>query len=133
MKTGGDFFQLWGGISGAQHLLPLAVDLWLKCGSDDWPLLARLLSRNVAQRFAMPGSTGALAPGTEANIALVDLRAEETVRIENLHYRHRQTPYAGRTLQGKVVRTILRGQTIAQDGQYTGRAPTGRLIQPTHR
>jgi allantoinase len=69
---------------------------------------------------------------SEANLAVVDLAAEDPVEEARLHYRHPMTPYAGRTLHGKVVRTLLRGQTIAQDGQCIGRAPAGRLIKPIH-
>jgi hypothetical protein len=30
------------------------------------------------------------------------------------------------------VRTLLRGQTIAEDGRCIGQSPAGRLIQPIH-
>jgi allantoinase len=132
MKTGDDFFAIWGGISGAQHLLPLMLDLWHRSGSAAWPLLGRLLSTNVGRRFRLPDAIGQIVIGSEANLAVVDLAAEDTVEKTRLHYRHPMTPYAGRTLHGKVVRTLLRGQTIAEDGRCIGQSPAGRLIQPIH-
>ncbi|HET6407642.1 MAG TPA: allantoinase AllB, partial [Chthoniobacteraceae bacterium] len=120
LKEHEDFFAVWGGIAGAQHLLPLMIDLWAQRADPDWPLLARLLSTNVADRFCLPSGFGRIAVGAEASLALVDLAATEEVTTDRLHYRHRLTPYAGRKLRGKIVRTLLRGQTIARDGQSAG-------------
>jgi allantoinase len=129
LKAGEDFFAIWGGIAGAQHLFPLMLDLWQREGMADWPLLARLLCANVARRFRLASGYGRIAVGEEANLALVDLAATESVTAERLHYRHKLTPYLGRTLRGKIVRTLLRGQTLARDGQATG-VRAGRLIVP---
>ena len=35
---------------------------------------------------------------------------------------------AGRTLRGRVVRTLLRGRTVALDGRVTGE-PSGRVLR----
>jgi allantoinase len=91
-------------------------------------LIAELLCANVARRFQIPNK-GDIAVGFDADLALVDLREKFTVRAEDLRYRHRHSPYVGRTLTGRVVRTILRGQTIFQRGQIAGRR-RGQLIKP---
>jgi allantoinase len=130
LKSRDDFFAVWGGIAGAQHLLGLMLDLWERSPNPDWPLLTRILSSNVARRFRLPKTLGIIAVGSEANLAIVDLAMKDEVTVDRLQYRHRLTPYAGRKLLGKVVRTLLRGQTIAHDGQATG-APAGRLVVPS--
>jgi allantoinase len=130
LKERDDFFAVWGGIAGAQHLLALMLDLWMqRAGTPDWPLLGRLLSANVARRFRLPQAFGHIVAGGEANLSLVDLALTDQVAADRLHYRHHLTPYAGRKLRGKIVRTLLRGQIIARDGQATG-APAGRLVVP---
>jgi allantoinase len=48
---------------------------------------------------------------------------------ETLEYRHRHSPYAGRTLRGRVVRTIVRGTTVVAAGRVVA-APGGRLVTP---
>ena len=65
----------------------------------------------------------------DADLALVDLKQQFTVRVEDLLYRHQQSPYVGRALTGRVVRTILRGLTIFSEGRIVS-APTGRLVKP---
>ena len=125
MKEATNFFQVWGGISGCQHLLPLLIN-----GSARIPPaeIARLTSVGVAERFRIP-EKGGLKIGRAADLTLVDLSTEETVSAEALHYRHRHTPYLGRRLRGRIVRTVLRGQTIYRDGSL-GPRPAGRLVRP---
>ncbi len=115
MKTSADFSKVWGGISGAQHLLPLLLTAGLEPGA-----LARMTSANVARRFGLPQSKGRLAIGVDADLALVDTKAEFVVERAKLFYRHQQSPYAGRRLRGVVRRTLLRGRTIFRDGALLG-------------
>ena len=123
MKQRDNFFDVWGGISGCQHLLPLLLDAEIP--QDE---IRRLTNGDVASRFRVPAK-GALAVGKDADFALVDLTAEEVVRPESLHYRHQQSPYVGRSLRGRVRRTFLRGQMIHEDGKFAAR-PMGRFVRP---
>ena len=99
--------------------------------SNELALIARLTSFNVAERFNLPKTKGRIAVGADADLALVDLHASFTVRAEDLFYRHKHSPYVGRALTGRVVRTILRGQTIF-DGSKIVSPPAGRLVRPQH-
>jgi allantoinase len=123
MKQRTDFFDVWGGISGCQHLLPLLLDA--KLPGDE---VRRLTSGDVASRFRL-SAKGMIAVGHDADFTLVDRNSEEVVRAESLHYRHKQTPYAGRTLRSRVRQTFLRGQMIFEDGRFAPR-PMGRLVRP---
>ena len=92
------------------------------------PFIANLLAANVAERFQIPNK-GKIAVGCDADFALVDLKQTFAVAKEDLLYRHPQSPYVGRALTGRVVRTILRGRTIFKDGKITATGG-GRLIKP---
>jgi len=129
MKQAANFFKVWGGISGAQHLLPLLITLGHFERQADLCLLARFTSANVARRFKLPASKGRIAIGGDADLALVDLDKSFDVRAEDLHYRHRQSPYVGRRLRGSVGRTLVRGRTVFQDGKIVAQ-PQGRLVRP---
>ena len=128
MKRNYNFFKVWGGISGVQHTLSLMLTegrinrgIALKAISD-------LLSANVASRFLFPNK-GKIAPGFDADFALVDLKQTFAVAKEDLLYRHPQSPYIGRALTGRVVQTILRGRTIYKDGKIIATGG-GKLIKP---
>jgi allantoinase len=123
MKQRDNFFDVWGGISGCQHLLPLLIDA--EISPDE---IRRLTSADVAARFRIR-EKGGLAIGNDADFTLVDLNATEMVNAESLYYRHKQSPYVGRTLRNRVRHTFLRGQMIYEDGNFAAR-PTGKLVRP---
>ena len=123
LKEEADFFKVWGGISGVQHLLSVLLDAGL-----DPETFSRLASENPARRFRLPHK-GRLEAGADADLILVDTRAEHAVRAEDLFYRHQHSPYVGRTLHTLVRRTFLRGQTVFHDGKIIAK-PSGNLVKP---
>jgi allantoinase len=126
MKERSNFFQVWGGISGCQHLLPLLLDCVGRGQLTDGDI-TRLTSSGVAERFSLPAK-GGIRVGNDADFTLVDLE-DETVRAESLLYRHRHSPYVGRRLRGRIRHTFLRGQTIFEDGKVPPR-PLGKFVRP---
>lgn len=128
MKQSADFFQVWGGISGVQSTLPLLLSEGYHRRKLPLPLLAQATASTVARRFRLPAK-GRIAPGYDADLALVDLDAGYTLTKDDLLDRHRQSPYIGRTFRGRVARTLLRGVTTVRDGKIAA-APAGRLVRP---
>jgi allantoinase len=129
MKSGSNFFQVWGGISGAQHTLPLLLTEAHVNRNVALALVASLLSDRVAERFRLPATKGRLAVGADADFALVNLGQAFEVKKQDLRYRHAHSPYVGRVLRGKVVRTVLRGRTVFKDGAIAA-ASAGCLVRP---
>jgi len=128
LKTDSNFFKVWGGIASVQHTLPLLITknhLGVHVGLAH---LAKLLAANVAERFDLE-EKGEIKVGSDADLALIDLQQTFDVVPEDLLYRHPHTPYLGRRLTGKVVQTILRGQTVFKDGKIVSK-PLGRLVRP---
>jgi allantoinase len=123
MKQRDNFFDVWGGISGCQHLLPLLIEAEIPREE-----IHRLTSGDVASRFRV-SAKGNIAVGKDADFTLIDLKANEVVEAESLNYRHQQSPYVGRVLQNRVRRTFLRGQTIFEDGKFAT-PPMGRFVRP---
>jgi allantoinase len=128
LKEGGDFFEVWGGIAGAQTLLALLYDEGVVGRGLSIDALVALLAAAPARRFGLAPAKGALEVGADADMALLEPSATWTVAREELLDRHRLSPFAGRALRGRVVRTILRGRTIARDGRVVGE-PCGRVLR----
>ena len=91
--------------------------------------VARLLSENPAKEYNTYPMKGSLQVGTDADVAVVDLEPTYVFHQESMHSRTKLSPYDGRTFQGKVVKTILRGRTIAENGEIVGE-PGGHFIKP---
>jgi allantoinase len=128
MKTGSDFFKIWGGIAGVQHTLSLLITEGTRRGVTLSQLVA-MTSANVAARFRLPESKGRLAVGADADLTLIDPGRDFIVQREALHDRHRLSPYVGRRLRGRVGRTLVRGRTVFLEGRIVS-PPGGRLIKP---
>jgi allantoinase len=124
----GSFFAAWGGIAGAQSTLELLLSEGHHGRGLALAAIAALTAGRVAERFALVGK-GTVAPGADADLALVDLDAAWTLGRDDLRDRHRLSPYVGRALRGRVVRTLRRGQTIYWDGKVASGAG-GRLVAP---
>jgi allantoinase len=122
MKATTGFVTAWGGIAGCQTLLPLLLD----AGRLPPTAVAAVTSANVAARFRLP--KGRLEPGADADLALVDLGARHAPELLD---RHRLSPFAGRPLRGRIVRTLVRGTTVFRDGRIVAEPPHGRLVTPT--
>jgi allantoinase len=127
--TGEDHFAAWGGIAGAQTLLATLHDAGVVARGLPVTRLAELTAGAPARRFGLAPRKGALAEGADADLALLDPTALWTLQRGDLLDRHRLSPFVGRRLRGRVVRTILRGRTIVRDGLLAGGAPTGRVLR----
>jgi dihydroorotase len=60
-----------------------------------------------------------VAPGAPANLCVLDPSATWAVDPGALASRARNTPYAGRTLRGRIRHTVLRGERVVLDGRAT--------------
>lgn len=116
LKTGEDFFGIWGGVAGVQSSLAVLLTGGRERGLT-LPEIARLLSSAPAERFGLSGK-GRLDPGHDADLVLVDLDAEWVHTAGDLHTRWKFSPFLGRTFRGRVRRTLLRGQTVYLNGQF---------------
>jgi allantoinase len=125
MKTAADFFAIWGGIAGVQSTRAVLLTHEPRL---PLPVVSRLTAGAPADRFGVVGK-GRVEPTYDADLSLVDLGVTVELRVEDLLDRHKLSPYVGRTFRGRVVRTILRGQTMYQDGKIVGK-PIGRLLKP---
>ncbi|MCW3001952.1 MAG: dihydroorotase, multifunctional complex type [Conexibacter sp.] len=126
---GGDAFAAWGGIPGAQTLLVLLHDAGVVGRGLAIARLAELVAGAPARRFGLAPGKGAVAVGADADLVLLDPGAEWTLERDALLDRHRLSPFAGRRLRGRVVRTLLRGRTVVRDGRLVGAAPGGRVLR----
>jgi allantoinase len=117
----GDFTAAWGGIAGCQSLLALLLD----SGRLDPPAIAELTAAGPARRLRLAKGWHV---GADADLVLVDRSERHAPELQD---RHRLSPFAGRPLRGRVVRTMLRGTTVFQDGRIVADRPLGRLLTPT--
>jgi dihydroorotase len=110
------FDQAPPGMLGLQTALSLALT------ELDLPV-ARILALMSWQPAAICGldphhggdQGGTVAPGSAANLCVIDPTARWTVDPAALASRSRNSPYGGRTLTGRVRHTVFRGEPVVID------------------
>jgi allantoinase len=123
----GDFVGAWGGIASVQLALP-AVWTEARRRGVDLPTVARWMSAAPAHLASVGHRKGRIAPGWDADLVVFDPDATFLVEPAALHHRHALTPYAGRTLHGRVLKTFLRGALVYDRGAFADSAH-GQLIE----
>lgn len=112
MKTGDDFFRMWGGIMGCQHGFLLLLDAVLEQAPERLENVWGAVSEMPARRLGLDDRKGRIAPGCDADVILVATNSARTVTTGELLYRHKTSPYAGLPVRSRVVRSFLRGQEL---------------------
>jgi len=125
LATKGD--DIWSASAGFPGLGPLlSVLLHEGVHRRGIPIerIAAATSANVARLYSLPGK-GRIAPGMDADLVVVDPDREVTIDAATQESFSDYSPYQGMTFRGGPVRTILRGRTIAADGQVADARPLG--------
>lgn len=120
-----DFRDAWGGISSLQLGLPA---VWTEARRRGHSLddVVRWMSGGPAALAGL-AAKGAIAPGRDADFAVLAPEQTFTVDPAALHHRNRVTAYAGRTLHGVVRSSWLRGEQITDHSRPV--RTSGRLIE----
>ena len=97
------------GIIGLETAFPLTLNL-VEEGILSLEQAIAKLTREPAQVFGLP--YGTLVPGAAADVTLIDPNASWVVEPARLHSLSRNTPFAGWTMKGKVVKTFVGGIVV---------------------
>ncbi len=103
------------GMPGVETALPLMLTQAVQ-GRCTIPQVARWMSTAVAQAYGIPHK-GAIAPGYDADLVLVDLDSYHPVRREDLLTKCGWSPFEGWNLTGWPVVTIVGGRVVYDHGK----------------
>jgi allantoinase len=116
-------------VSGVQSLLAALLTEGVARRGMPLPLLVRLVSGAPARLAGIHPRKGAIAPGSDADLALVDLRREWTLEASALQTRSGISPYLGMRFTGAIARTIVRGTTVYREGEFLAAPGYGRFVR----
>ncbi|HKZ33223.1 MAG TPA: dihydroorotase [Vicinamibacteria bacterium] len=103
-----EYDQAAFGIVGLETAVPLCLDRLVGAGLVELSQLVALLSTNPARVLGLAGGT--LAPGSPADLTLLDLTKRRTVDPARFESRSRNTPFGGLALRGWPAATIVAGR-----------------------
>lgn len=124
----GDFFEAWGGISSVGFGLPLLYTVGTEQFGINITDIVEWCSVNTAKQVGLSHRKGRIAVGYDADFAIFDTKMEYTVANARTFFKNKLTAFDGKTLKGRVVETILRGNSIYALGKGVSDVPLGSLI-----
>lgn len=129
LRDQGDFKNAWGGIASLQLRLPI---VWTEASRRGFTMhdVWRWLCASPAQQVSLGSQKGTIAAGFDADVVIWKPEDEFSVAAEELHHRHKITPYAGEVLRGVVQKTFLRGRKI-YDGHRVLEEAEGKMLLRT--
>lgn len=123
----GDFAKSWGGIASLELSLSATWTALHEAGAN-LACLSRSMSEMPARLARLDRTKGSLKVDHDADLVVFDPDATFLVERTQLHQRHPVTPYAGRTLRGRVLGTWLRGRAVFDGARMLGE-PQGRWLR----
>ncbi len=128
--------DIWGaspGCPGLETMLPVLLTDGYHNRGLSLERIAELTSTNPARLMGLDHAKGAIAPGMDADFAIVDLDAEWTLERQHLVSSAGYSIYEGKRFRGAIRHTLVRGQFALRDGHLvpssvgTGRYQHRRL------
>jgi len=128
-KKKGSIWEVPFGLPGLDTTFRFLLDAASR-GRMSYPMLVDLYARRPAMLYGYYPRKGALLPGADADIVLVDPDIEYEMTNEMVNSKAGWTPYAGRTFRGSTKAVYLRGNKIAENGVCRAKPGMGEFVTP---
>jgi len=115
------------GIAGLETTFPLLLTK-AKRGQLSLADVVRLMAEKPAEIFKLKGK-GFLNEGNNADLTVVDLDSKYRIDASKFHTKAKFSPFDGRMVEGKPVKTFVNGQLIMDDGEIVAKAGSGQIIR----
>jgi len=125
----GGFWSVKPGFDSVGMIVPSLLDGGYHRRGLGLGRIAEIMAEAPAKIFGLYPQKGTIAPGSDADLVLVDLEKESTVGAEATAEHSDFSIFAGRTLRGWPVATISRGELVAQDGQVLAEPGRGKYLR----
>ncbi|MFA4966904.1 MAG: dihydroorotase [Candidatus Margulisiibacteriota bacterium] len=103
------------GMVGFETALSLVISELIEPGSLSLKKAIEKMTVNPAKILNI--KKGVLKPGWDADLIIVDPKAEWTVDVNKFISRSKNSPFGGWKLKGKVLYTIVGGRLVVKDGK----------------
>jgi dihydropyrimidinase len=118
-----------GGHNGIETRLPVTFTKFVAQRRMPLQRFAAITATNAAKILGLYPQKGVIAPGSDADLVLIDPNLTKTLTLDDLHADSDYSIWEGFTCQGYPVMTILRGQVIVDHGRLVGNTSAGRWLR----
>ena len=133
MKMSSKPADIWKASAGfpGEAALPLLLSEGVNKGRISFPKLVEVMCLNPARVFGLYPKKGVIAPGSDADLVLVDLKKRQRLTQETIKSPAEFSCFDGWNLTGWPVMTMVRGQVVFEEGNVVGKLGTGKYLPRT--
>lgn len=124
----GDFTRCPGGAPGIEERVALLFSEGVGKGRISLERFVEVMSANPAKLMGLYPRKGALQPGADADIIMLDPQVDGILSASNLHGPWGYTLYEGVPVKGSVEMVFLRGTCVVHNGFFLGQRGDGSLL-----
>jgi dihydropyrimidinase len=117
-----------GGNSGVEPRLAVMYTEMVTRRGYSLPHYVDLVSTNAAKIMGLYPRKGAIAPGSDADITILDPSRRGKIRAADLHETD-YTPWEGHDIFAWPVTTVLRGKVMVENGRYLASPGDGKYLK----
>lgn len=127
----GDFTRIPMGLPGLDTMIPIMYTHGVRAGRMSINRLVELCSTNPARLMGLGHRKGDIAPGLDADIAIIDPKRTFIIKPGQppLQSRCDWSPYQGRGLGGFAHTTLVRGTPVVLNGRVIGEPGHGIFLE----
>jgi dihydroorotase len=125
-KEAESIWEVKVGIPGLETTLPLLLTE-VRRGRISIGDVIKLMCENPVKIFKLKNK-GSLKEGSDADLTVVDLNRKYKIDPSKFHSKAKFSPFEGREVQGKPVKTIVAGQLTMDDDEIVAKPGSGRII-----
>ena len=124
-----DFTKCPSGAPGVEERLSLLYSEGVVKGRLTLPQLVRYACTDPARVAGLYPRKGTIEAGADADLVILDPEKEWTLTAGRMHGAADYTCYEGMRIRGAIERVLLRGKTIALNGEFTGARGGGLYLR----
>ena len=123
------FKKVPNGVPGLEVRMALLFSEGVGQGRLDLPRFVALTATNAAKLYGLYPRKGTIAVGADADLAIWDADKDVTISQSMIHDAMDYTPYEGKWIKGWPIATLVRGEVVAEAGDFVGAAGKGRFLK----
>jgi dihydropyrimidinase/allantoinase len=127
-----NIFEVGSGTVGLETTLPLLLDA-VNQKRLSLKRLVECISETPAKRFGLYPRKGSISVGADADLVIIDMQKEYTVKKEDMFTKLKVTVFDDWTIRGKIEKTLVRGKVIYDNGKILEKKGYGEFITPSRK
>jgi len=126
-KSAASIWDVKVGVPGLETTLPLIMTQ-VKKNRLTLPQAVQLLAEKPVEIYGL-NDRGRLEPGKKADLTMVDFKRKFKIDASRFKSKAKFSPYNGWDVQGKVVKTLVNGQLVFDEGEIVAKVGVGSIVR----